>query len=147
MMSSKQGVYKELDKVNFDVKKSRKQVYEEKDKLRNDHYTKLIDYEQYKQIVNDIKWIEDLKKIVVEREEKRMRYEAQKEERAQQRQKEKADWQKRDEERKQKEVERLKVKAEKQQEWEQEQLKKLATNPYQTELDLCYQLTYFCARN
>lgn len=69
--------------------------------MRDEHYSKLIDFEQYKQIVNDIKWIEETKKIVLEREDKRMRYEAYKEERAQQRVKEREERKKRDEERKQ----------------------------------------------
>jgi len=63
-MDSKSGFQKELDKINLERNKIRKQIQQiraDKEKLRDEFYTKMVDFEYQKQLLSDIQWIENMK--------------------------------------------------------------------------------------
>lgn len=107
----------------------------------------MIDYEIQQNFIKDIEWISKTKDMVIEIEERKARFAAEKAIRQAQIQKMKEERKKRDEEYKAREEIRRKEREAKQAEWEAAQFQKLEVHPYVNEIDQCEHLIYFCAKN
>ena len=148
----KEKQLKTYDLTNISTKieknlEDQRAIKTKKNELRETFYGLMCDYEVQQALIKDIEWISSTKGMVAERSERAEKYKAEQKTRnderkkmAEERERGRAEIRAKNEER------RLEQQA-KQQEWELQQLSKLDENPYESQVDLCEQLIYFCAKN
>jgi hypothetical protein len=119
----------------------------DKNILKEDFYSQMIDYEKQQLLLRDLEWLQQQKIKVLEREELFALQDIQRQKQKEQRDRMLAERKKRDEEYKQRQAERQKQEEERQRQWEEMQLAKLAAHPFEDEIDTCEQLLAYLAKN
>ncbi len=107
----------------------------------------MCDYEIQQVLIKDIEWMTKTQQMAAERAERTAKYKLEQHARNEERKKRAEQQAQYKAEIKAKQEERRIAQQAKQREWELAQLEKLDEDPYESQIDLCEQLIYFCAKN
>ena len=114
--------------------------------MKQDFYGRMCDYEIQQLYIKDVEWIKKTKQMVVEREERNARIQAEYKERQEIKRKNREEAMARKEEEKRRQEEIRKQREAERKEREEALLKQLDTNPFNDQIDLCESLIYFTTK-
>lgn len=149
VQESKEELSKSMDKINADRNAIRDQIggfYTQKDALREAFYKKLLAFELQQKEIKEIKFLQQIKERLLDREEERKLWEAEKQARLEERKKKIEEAERREEARRKREEELRKEEEEQQRKWEESQLQRLDVHPFTYEIELCEFLFKYCQK-